>query len=217
MMNQINRILNKIREGDLHSDSGSRTGESDLPVDHQLTFNRDANERWTYKDGQILVNNEDIEELVKEERDNVRFQVGVSEALSEYKAQLSKRKCRDFGKFCSKADTIQGTILSNMRRIFDEKTSGVRMNLNDGNCLLNNVNIRAFIAMYKIHPTLKAYKFLRNLKSKLALILVNKGGSAHFDRLTKIARDLYDEVEGALQQTPIDGAFLTAGSGHHIA
>jgi len=216
MMNQINRILNKIREGGLRSDSGSRASESDLPVDHQLTFNRDANERWTYKNGQIFVNNEDIEELVREEQNNVRFQVGVSEALSEYKTQLSKKKFRDFGKFCLKVDTIQGTILSNMRRIFDEKTRGVRMNLNEGNCLLNNVNIRAFIAMYKIHPTLKAYKFLRNLKSKLALILVNKGGSAHFDRLAKIVKDLYNEVDGALQQTPIDGLFLAAGSGHNV-
>lgn len=214
-MSEINRIRERFRKSErLDSSHSSDINASDLPLDHQLTFNRDANEQWSFKDGRIYLNDEDIEDVLELEKNNVKFQSGVSDAISEYKDQVWKKGNGSYSKFAVRADAIQGTILCNMKRIYDERTGGVRLVWGDGAYLLNNVNVRAIIALYHIRPTEKARKFLKGLKSKLALILINKNGSSHFERVNNIVKSLYSEVENALDTSAtVDGHYLPANNG----
>ena len=214
-MSEINRIRERFRRiTDLKSEA-SATNASDLPIDHQLTFQRDAGEQWTFRDGHIYLNDEDIEDLLNEARDDVKFQSAVSDAVSEYRELVWKKGNGSFAKFSVRADAIQDKILCNMKRIYDERTGGVRLAWGDGACLLNNLNVRAILAMYHIRPTEKARKFLKGLKSKLALILVNKNGSPHFERVNSVVKSLYNEVDSALDKTPIDGCYLPCHNGHN--
>jgi hypothetical protein len=180
-----------------------------------LTFNRDANEKWTFRDGRIYLNNEDIEDALNEEHDNVRFQSAVSDAISEYKDLVYERGNGNWAKFSTRADTVQDKILCNMRRIYDERTGGIRLAWGDGSYLLNNLNVRALLAMYHVRPTEKARKFLHGLKSKLALILINKNGNCQYERINGVIKALYDEVDTALNSPPIDGRCLSAGDNNN--
>jgi hypothetical protein len=196
-MSQINKIKARV--------TPRTTSAPDLSSNHQLKFDRDANEEWNFKDGRIYLNNEDIEDLLDESGDDVKFQSAVSDAVSEYREFAWKNGNGSYEKFAARADAVQNKILNNMKRIYDERTGGVRLKWGDGACLLNNVNVRAIVALYSIRPTEKARIFLNGLKSKLALILMGKNGSS--------LKAIYDEVEHALDQTPIDGSYLPVNNG----
>lgn len=213
-MSGINNIRDRLRKIDIARGEAS-TSVSDIPLDHQLTFNRDANEKWSFRDGHIYLNNEDIEDILNEEYDNVKFQSAVSDAISEYKDLVYEKGNGSWAKFSARADGIQEKILCNMKRIYDERTGGIRLAWGDGAYLLNNLNVRALLAMYHVRPTEKARKFLRGLKSKLALILINKNGSSHYERINSVIKALYDEVDTAINSTPIDGHYLPAGNNNH--
>ncbi len=213
-MSDINKIRERLRKVDIARGEAS-TSVSDIPLDHQLTFDRDANEKWSFRDGRIYLNNEDIEDALNEEHDNVRFQSAVSDAISEYKDLVYQKGNGSWAKFSARADTIQDKILHNMKRIYDERTGGVRLAWGDGAYLLNNLNVRALLAMYHVRPTEKARKFLHGLKSKLALILINKNGNSHYERINGVIKALYEEVDTALSNPPIDGHYLPAGNNDH--
>lgn len=212
-MSLFNKIYGRGKRVEAGSCESNRTEFSDLPLDHQLTFDREAGEKWSFKDGNICLNDEEIEGLLDEERNNVSFQSGVSDALSEYKEVVREKGNGHFKKFSLQAEALQGKILSNMKRIYDECTGGVKLSWGDGVALLNKVNVRAVLAMYHIRPTQKARCFLKGLKEKLALILVNKNGNPQFERINGVVRELCKEVDLALNETPIDGAYLPINNG----
>lgn len=214
-MREINRMIQRFRKAVAggRSDPVDNTLE-DLPLDHQLTFTRGAAERWSFKEGRILLNGQDVEEMIDSSRNDVRFQSAVSEAVSEYQDFVWKRGCDSYDKFLTRADSIQDKILFNMKRIYDEKTGGVRFGYGQGGFLLNNINIRAIIALYQIRPTEKARRFLCGLKAKLNLILANKNGSPNFDRINNVIRSLCNEVDDALNNTPPDAHYLPLDNGH---
>lgn len=186
------------------------TSESDLPLDHQLTFRRDADEEWRYRDGRIFINDMDIEEIIAYESRDVRLWCGVSEALMEYKNMVIGRKAKNKSKFLAKATSVQDKVLCNLKKLYDEKMDGIYLSFGDGEVLFNNFNVRAFLAMYHMRPTDKARKFLWGLKSKLALILVNKNGTRGYERVHRVIQQLYEEVINALEVPTIDARCLPA-------
>lgn len=213
-MSDFNKIYSRGRKVETGRGETSQINSTDLPLDRQLTFPREVGEKWTFKDGHIYLNDEEIECLIDEERNNVQFQSGVSEALSEYREMVREKGNGQYQKFALQAETIQGKILDNMKRIYDECTGGVKLTWGDGVALLNKVNVRALLAMYHIRPTEKARCFLKGLKEKLALILVNKNGSPQFERINGVVKTLCKEVDLALNETPIDGRYLPVNNGN---
>lgn len=216
-MSIISRLNERFKKAEIakRDTSSVTSSDSDLPLDNQLTFQRDCNEGWSYHDGHIYLNDEDIETVLDENNNDVKFQSAVSDAISEYRDLVWRRGNGQFAKFTVKADGVQEKILNNMKRIYDERTGGIKLSWGDGGYLLNNLNIRAIIAMYHVRPTEKAQKFLKGLKAKLALILVNKNSSPHYERVSKVVRTLYDEVDNAISQTPIDGRCLPVHNANH--
>lgn len=205
-MSYTHKIRDRLRIGSVRSGAGRSVDESrdDLPLDHQLTFRRDVSEEWRYKDGRICVNNIDIEDVLQYESRDVRLWCSVSEALMEYKNDIVRRGGMDRSRFMSRVDAVQDRVLYNMKRLYDEKTDGFYLSLGDGELLFNNFNVRAFLAMYHIRPTSKARQFLFGLKSKLALILVNRNGTPQYERVHRVIQQLYEEVIDALEVPPIE-------------
>ncbi len=214
-MSEINTLRSRFKRLDTGRSSSTTpsTNASDLPLDHQLTFNRNPNEKWTYgDDGHFYLNGEEVEELLTNNSEVVSFQSGVSEALSEYSELVRKKNDPRYSKFASRVDNVQTGILGNMKRIYDEKTGGMSLQRRRGELFINNIDLRRILAMYHLRPTPKAQTFLRNFLAKLNLILMNKSGSPHFERANDMIKSLYAEVKRAIDTTPINVDYLPAGS-----
>lgn len=205
-MGYIDKIRYRGRTGSVGRSSGRGVSGAvkELPLDHQLTFKRDANEQWSFRDDRIFINDIDVEEVIGYESRDVRLWCGVSEALMEYKDEVMRRNGKYKAKFFAKVSAVQDRVVGNMKKLYDEKTDGLYLSLGDGEVLVNNFNVRAFLAMYHMRPTSKARQFLMGLKSKLALILVNRNGTPQYERVHRVIRQLYEEVLGALDIPPLE-------------
>ena len=205
-MSYIDKIRDRLRIGRLRGSGGQSVDDAskELPLDHQLTFNRDSTEQWKYKDGRLIVNDVDVEDVLQYESKDVRLWCAVSGALMDYKDEVMKRGMINTNGFFERIDSVQDKVLFNMKRLYDEKTEGVYLSFGDGAVLFNNFNVRAFLALYHMRPTEKARRFLIGLKSKLALILVNRNGTPQYERVHRVVQRLYDEVVCALEVPPIE-------------
>jgi len=215
-MSYIDRIrsgLRNIRLRTTGSSSPDVREDSDLPLDHQLTFRRDGGEKWTYRDGRIFINDDiDVEDLIDYESRDVGLWCGVSSSISEYRAFVIKKGGAK-GEFLARTDAIQQKILRNMKRLLDEKSQGYLLDIQDDDLVLNNFRVRAFLTMYHFKPTAKARKFLLALRSKLALILASKGANAGGNENLDLIKKVYEEVLSALEIQPIESRRLAAGCG----
>lgn len=215
-MSQISKLKDRLRGFGGVSRSGSSRpaeGAKGLPLDHQLVFNRNPKERWSYdeQDGHIYVNGEEVEALIESSPEDVRFQSAVSEAVDEYRESVRGRGDPRFAKLSSKVEGIQTKILGNMKRIYDEKTGGMSLRWGDAGLLFNRVDVRRVLAMYHLRPTPQAQRFLKGLLANLNLLLVRRNDSPH---ISKIVRSLCEEVSSAINTTPINAPYLTSGSGN---
>lgn len=205
-MGYINKVRDKLRIRSVGRGSSRsiEDGPTDLPLDHQLTFKRNVDEEWTFRGGHVYVNDMDVEDLIDYDSRDVRLWCGVSEGVEDYKGDVVGRDGAKKSQFLARANCIQDKVLFNMKRLYDEKTDGFYLTLGDGEFLFNNFNVRAFLAMYHMRPTEKARRFLFGLKSKLALILVNRNGTPQYERVHRVVQRLYQEVVDALSVSPIE-------------
>jgi hypothetical protein len=205
-MSFISRIrdgLDRIRGADL-GDASDVSTRTDLPLDHQLTFRSDAGDTWQFDGHHVLQDGEDVEEKVDHPKAGVRDWEDVSARLAIYKNVVQRRAPSRFARLAAAIDRIHGRILFHMKRVFDEKMGAVQLRWGDGRALLNNVNIRALMALYHVRPTEKARRYLDGLKTKLGLILSGAHASPAYARVQGLAQDLYDEITDSLAVPTID-------------
>jgi hypothetical protein len=194
--------------------SNEAPARTDLPLDHQLHFCSDSGESWQFTGQQILRNHDDIEVAVDHPTAGVRDWEDISAGLTTYKAVVHQRAPGRFARLSAVCDRVQGRILHHMKRVFDEKMGAVTLRWGDGTALLNNVNVRALMALYHVRPTAKARRYLDGLKSKLALILSGADASPAYARVRGLAQDLYDEITDSLAVPAFDCPRLPPGGGH---
>lgn len=211
-MSFISRIregLGRVRGGDL----GDVTSRSDLPLDHQLTFRSDAGDAWQFDGQHVMHNGEDVEEEIERPKASVRDWEDISASLSIYKDVVSRRAPTRLARLAAAVERVQGRILLLMKRVFDEKMGALTLRWGDGRALLNNVNVRALMAMYHVRPTEKARCYLDGLKRKLGLILAQGHVSPAYARVNSLAQDLYDEITDSLQVPAYDRLRLPRRTG----
>lgn len=212
LFSRIQEGFNRIRDTRLGG-APETSPQTDLPLDHQLSFRSDAGDTWQFDGQHVLQNGADVEEKVDHPRAGVRDWEDISASLNIYKDVVHHRAPSRFARLVAAIDRIQGRILFHMKRIFDEKMGAVQLRWGDGAALLNNVNIRALMALYHVRPTEKARRYLDGLKSKLALILSGAHASPAYARVRPLAQDLYDEITDSLARPTLDCPRLSARVG----
>ena len=201
----VNRLKELGRRLGVSGGGGvSRTDDTDLPLDHQLTFTPNHDERWTYRGGRVFLNDTDVRELVCEEANNVGVLCGVSQGLCEYQNHVWEKGGKALADFNGAVCCIQDRISGRLGSIYDGLTGGVRFECDGDDFWINNVNVRSVLNLYRIKPTDKARRYLFGLQEKLGLILSRRQSSTRYDGVRDRARKLYSEIESALGQVPAD-------------
>lgn len=197
--------LNRLRT---QRTSVGRRGEAkarntDLPLDHQLTFEPSPDERWTFEEGsKICVNGEDVAEAIRENKQDVRLLVGVANRLSAYQQHVWERGGKGMAAFNGRVSAIQNSIAGRLSNLYDSLTGGMHVECVGEDFWLNNINVRSVIGVYLQRPTEAARRYLEGLRDKLALILTRRQSSKQYDALRSQAERLYAEVSLVLQCAP---------------
>ena len=210
----IQRIRHYIgrRGSRLFGDRGGAASAATQPaVDHHVTFVAAPGEKWTYKGGRVYLNDDDIEEYLKPEFPNVGQWCQILDSLKTYDDWAYANHARQFRKLHFTINGIQERVLKQLRGLYHARMGGIALTFGDGALLMNNINVRALLAMYHVRPTAKARTFLEGIKSKLALILCRHEGNPQVSRVATLVQALYDELCSSLCRETIDTRRLAAG------
>lgn len=213
MIGTVNKLLRDVvrRPGVSRGGGAQRTHESDLPLDHQLSFVQN-NEKWTFRDNRVFIDGEDAREVVGHAANSVDVLCSVSQGLSDYQQHVWSRGGKGNAKFNGAVASLHGTICGRLGAIYEDMTGGVRFECRGDEFWINNINVRSVLNLYRLRPTDKARHYLRGLKQKLDLILSRGRSSTRADGVREPARQLSLEIEAALEFVPPDAPLcLTDG------
>lgn len=203
MLNGINRLRTQRTGVGRRGEAERRT---DLPLDHQLTFQPEPDEKWTFEEGRkICINGEDVAEAVRTGNNDVRLLVGVSHGLSAYQQHVWGRGGKGNADFNGTVAALQSTIVGRMSNLYDGLTGGVHFEAVGEDFWVNNVNIRSVLHLYLQRPTDAGRRYLEGLREKLALILSRRQSSTRYDAVHGQAERLYQEVSMVLECAPPPG------------
>lgn len=203
MLNYINKLGRISRKRTDSSKGAERV--TDLPLDHQLTFSPSPDEHWTYEDGNILFNEMDVKEIVRESANEVGVLCGVSHGLNDYQQFVWNRGGKQNASFNGLVNSVQHSIQGRLLNLFDGLTGGIHFECLGTDFWINNVNIRSVVRLYMIRPTEAARVYLEGLRDKVALILSRRHTSNRYDAVHEQARELFEEITFALENISPSG------------
>lgn len=205
------RKIDRLRTGRTDGKRSEKARESDLPLDHQLTFNPQPGEQWSYRDGHVFINEIDVNELVNKNGNDVSLLSGLSFSLDEYRTFVWGRGGHSHAKFNGAISALQGKIIGRLGSMYEGLTGGIHYEYDDTVFWLNNVNVHAVLALYRVKPTIKARAYLKGLRDKLFLIIARKQSSPRSDGIYAVVKGLICDIEEALDvHSPTDTPLLVA-------
>src|SRR5215470_4217985 len=121
---------------------------------------RQGNTTFNFMNGRILMNQQDLSKLISENLTHLAasYWTGVTRRLENYR-QWALRRIDDpeaLAVFAAMVHALLTKIGTRLKKKFDEKIDGISFQLEEGQLLLNGVNIHAFIEMSRKHPTQKS-------------------------------------------------------------
>jgi hypothetical protein len=205
MSDFINRLSRVMPRGRTGSAKGAERRE-DLPLDHQLTFNPEQDERWTYEEGRgLFLNGEDVREMMSDNPHNIRMLCGLSQGLQEYQQFVWSKGGKDRAAFNGTVASLQDSIQGKLGSIYDGLTAGVHFECLGEDFWINNVNIRSVLKLYILKPTEAARCYIEGLRDKLNLILSRRQTSTRYDAVHDKATQLHEEISMVLECVPTSG------------
>lgn len=163
---------------------------------------------------EIVFGGKNIGEMIADVgREDPRRLTKIAGELEEFKrAQLKRaRKAAKKAKLKASVESEVATILAlcdayiarigeMMKNRYDETQSGLRLNFDeDGQLILNGMNVGAYIALCRDNPTPKSRVFLKGIRNRLYFILQNKGGARNYERISEVVMALFEEIDGILK------------------
>ncbi|MBF0491982.1 MAG: hypothetical protein HQM15_04300 [Deltaproteobacteria bacterium] len=163
--------------------------------------------------GRILMNKQDLVKMIAENLSHLSpsYWSDVSRKLEAYRrwAMDNIKDPEQLALFAAMLHGILTKISGRLKRKFDETVDGIAFYIEEGQLLLNGINVHAFIEMAKRHPTQKARIFLKGLRTRLGLVLGNRGGNTRYDRIRNLVLDLSQQIDEELAK-PLQEALLSS-------
>ncbi len=168
-------------------------------IDRDLTVFREGL-RWSFAGGKVLINGQDLNHFVTQDSSEVAQWMGLAQGLDEYRKKVLKEveESDQLAKFEAVVAALLGKILGRVKKVYDQKLTGLSWSLAEGQFVLNGINIRSFLALYRVRKTDKAKKFLKSLRGKLSMLLENHQQSPDYERVHEVVQQLCEEIDTTL-------------------
>lgn len=180
--------------------------------------------QWQFKNGSLSLNGQDIQSHIQKMlQTNPSALSKLAHDLGAYRsyriAQRLRKKRRqvdDAGVFEEELELIDPTgelahlsalveayvakIMRSLKKRYDETSSGMSFSLDEeGQLVLNGMNVTSFIEMSRDFPSQKALVFLKGFKERLAHMLSNKSRTQSYERLRETVQRLFDEIDKEIE------------------
>jgi len=116
--------------------------------------------------------------------------------------KLGQKEMKDLNALYTLCENHIAKIGEVLKGCYDETRSGLKVNFDDdGQLILNGMNINMFIESCRDNPTPKAKLFLKGIRGRLGHVLENKANARNFERVQDVILKLLDEID-VLLKTP---------------
>ncbi len=163
-------------------------------------------QRFDYQQGKILLNNQNLAQLISENLTHLgaNYWTTLSKRLALYRdwATIAVDDPESLGQFLALMHAFLTKIYQRIKKKFDETLDGVSFHLEDGQLLLNGVNVHAFLKLAKRHRNEKARIFLKGLRMRLAVLQSNRSGNPSYEKIRETVDHLVESIEKELQHYP---------------
>lgn len=135
----------------------------------------------------------------------------IAGALEQFKKDSLRRKMQayrrlkirknveddeELGHIYALCDAYLAKISDVLKRRYDEKKSGLTLHFDEeGQFILNGMNIPAFIARCRDDPNPKSLTFLRGIRARLGFVLRAQDGNRNYEMIQDVVKSLLDEIE----------------------
>lgn len=188
--------------------------EDQAPAPQSWLFTQNGTE-FDFMGGRILMNKQDLVKMIAENLSHLApaYWSDVSQKLEAYRrwAMANIKDPEQLALFAAMLHGLLTKISGRLKRKYDETVDGIAFYIEEGQLLLNGINVHAFIEMAKRHPTHKARLFLKGLKTRLGLMLGNRGGNFRYDRIRDLVQSLSIQIDEELAK-PLPGESLVSGA-----
>lgn len=162
----------------------------------------DAGSVFNFKGGKILLNNQDLSKLISENLSHLgaSYWAQTARKLENYR-QWAMRHVEDpeqLAVFAALIHAFMGKIGGRLKRKFDETIDGLAFHYEEGQLMLNGINVHAFVSMARRNPTKKAKIFLKGLKNRMGLMLSNRLSNLNYEKMRSIVEDLTAQIDEEL-------------------
>jgi hypothetical protein len=184
-----------------------------LPLGEQEIPHRPPSEGWKleiqgqvfdYKGGNILLNRQNLAQLIQENLTHLsaNYWTTLSRRLAVYRdwASLSIDDPETLGQFLAQLHAFLTKIYGRIKKKFDETIDGVSFHLEEGQLLLNGVNVNAVLDMAKRHRTPKAKIFLKGVRQRLLVLQNNRSGNVNYEKIRDTVDLLAQAIDAELKR-----------------
>lgn len=173
--------------------------------------------QWNYHNGRITYNGQDVGELINLKKPSKFWSTlaGDLAAFLNYtiKKKSKKRKKKVGGKtvieyydptgeishLAALVEAYIEKIMRQLKRQYDETADGLSYTLDeDGQLILNGMNVTSFVQMAGEFSTQKAKIFLKGLKTRLGTILSNKHGNHNYEKIYEASMKLFEQIDAEI-------------------
>ncbi|HCU23955.1 MAG TPA: hypothetical protein DF383_02975 [Deltaproteobacteria bacterium] len=178
-------------------------GETRRPAKQDWRFQIQG-DHFDYRQGKILLNEQNLAALVSENLTHLsaHYWTSLGRRLARYRdwATLHVDDPDGLAAFSALLHAFLTKIYGRVKKKFDETLDGVSFHLEDGQLLLNGVNVNAFLEMAKRHRTEKARIFLKGLRNRLAILQSNRSGNPNYEKIRQTVDFLATAIEQELRR-----------------
>lgn len=180
----------------------------DRQVEEQPEFQgwefKEGNATFNFKGGRILLNNQDLSKLISENLSHLgaSYWAQTARKLENYR-QWALRHVQDpeqLAVFAALVHAFLTKIGGRLKRKFDETIDGLAFHYEEGQLLLNGINVNAFVEMARKNPTRKAKIFLKGLKNRMGLMLSNRLTNLNYEKIRVIVEELTGQIDEELSK-----------------
>lgn len=202
-----------------------RVRQSHVTTDDLLRWPRIKSEpavagepRMEFVGRQLFFNGREVGEIIRDQgRTNPQALAPLANALEAFKeraAKKSKKKRlfgwgreragytdKDMAAIAALCDAYIARIGEEIKRQYDQTKEGLNVFFDEnGQLILNGINIHALIAQCGASPNPKSLAYLKGVRARLAHVLENKVASRNYDRIRDVVLQLFGDIDAILKK-----------------
>lgn len=207
-LKQVNNIPSRVDQRPLTPEDRRQNF-----IPQSWRFNLEGQD-FDFRQGRIFINGQELAKHIAENLSHLgaHYWTNLSRRLARYRdwALLNVEDAEALGKFFGLINAILAKVYGRIKKKYNETISGVNYHLEDGELVINGINVGACLNMARKKRTKKGRVFLKGLRGRLTVLLETRGNN-QIENIRETLENFAGKIDHELITYPPEVIALPAG------